>query len=298
MSVKISIVTPSYNQAGFLEQTMDSVLSQQYPDLEYIVVDGGSTDHSVEIIKKYEKYLKYWVSEKDKGQVDAINKGLQYCTGTIFNWLNSDDFLEAGALQKIADAFTPDTDLVAGKVNNFTASSSEVEANKDLSASGLMCWKPEVQFIQPGVWMRRAHFLNCGGIREQFHYAFDWDLLIRYLYHFPRVVYLDDLLVHFRIHGDSKTGSSLEKFAAEERTIISMLEHDPAYPALHEEARYKSARSRWVQFLEETASSSITSKKTKIVNILRNISAQPMDLAVSRITFGTIRQILTGGPVS
>ena len=117
---KISIITPSYNQGQFLEQTIVSVLGQNYPNLEYVIIDGGSTDNSVEIIKKYEQHLAYWVSEKDKGQADAINKGLKFCTGEIFNWLNSDDYLENGALYKIAAAFeNPVIDMVAGVVRNF-----------------------------------------------------------------------------------------------------------------------------------------------------------------------------------
>src|ERR1700733_14532761 len=99
---KISIVTPSYNKGQYIEQTIQSVLDQNYPNLEYIIIDGGSTDNTIEIIEKYAPYLKYWVSEKDKGQANAINKGLQYCTGEIFNWLNSDDYLEPDSLEKIA----------------------------------------------------------------------------------------------------------------------------------------------------------------------------------------------------
>ena len=87
MSLNFSIITPSYNQGQYIEQTIQSVLNQNYPNLEYIIIDGGSTDNTVEIIKKYEKHLKFWVSEKDKGQANAINKGLQYCTGEIFNWI-------------------------------------------------------------------------------------------------------------------------------------------------------------------------------------------------------------------
>lgn len=294
MPEKISIITPSYSQAAYIEQTIDSVLSQQCQDLEYIIIDGGSTDGSVEIIKKYEKHLKYWVSEKDKGQVDAINKGLKYSTGNIFNWLNSDDYLEPGSLQKIAGSFEdPAVDLIAGKVNNFTVDTSDVIANQKLSAGGLMCWTPGVQFVQPGVWMRRQHFLDCGGINPQFHFAFDWDLLIRYLYNFPRVAYLDDVLVNFRIHDESKTGSSLEKFAAEEREIIRLLVSDQRYAGLHKKALYKSKRSDWVAFLNETVADHRTDKADKIKTIMKHISQQPLDLSVTRMTLGTMKQIIS-----
>src|SRR5262249_529742 len=101
----ITIVTPSYNQVAYIEETIESVLSQGYPRLEYIIIDGGSTDGSVEIIRKYEKHLAYWVSEKDKGQSDAINKGFRRATGEIFNWLCSDDTLEPGALVRVGEAF-------------------------------------------------------------------------------------------------------------------------------------------------------------------------------------------------
>ena len=118
---KISIVTPSFNQGKYIEQTIQSVLDQDYPNLEYIIIDGGSTDETVEIIKKYEHKIHYWVSEPDKGQTDGINKGFAKCTGEIFNWINSDDYYEPGTFYKLAKLFTehPYVDVVCGKEWSF-----------------------------------------------------------------------------------------------------------------------------------------------------------------------------------
>jgi glycosyltransferase involved in cell wall biosynthesis len=254
---KISIVTPSYNQGRFIEQTIKSVLDQQYPNLEYIIIDGGSTDNSIEVIKKYEKDLKFWVSEKDTGQANAINKGLQHCSGEIFNWLNSDDYLEPDSLFKIAAAFEDNkVQLVAGRVRNFSDTEEELVANQNLSAEALMCWKPNVKFVQPGVWLRRNGIDKCGGIDEQFHYAFDWDLYIRYLYNAPVVKEIPELLVHFRLHEQSKTGSSGEHFLIEERKIIEKISSLNGYENLQAACRYKMQRTGWTEFLSKQSRSS------------------------------------------
>src|SRR5258708_1689338 len=102
---KISIITPSFNQGPYLERTMLSVIKQEYPNLEYIVIDGGSTDQSKAIIRKHQKHLTYWVSEKDRGQADALNKGFRKSHGSIMGWLNSDDVLLPGTLQFVAELF-------------------------------------------------------------------------------------------------------------------------------------------------------------------------------------------------
>ncbi len=123
---RVSIVTPSFNQAAFLEETIQSVLSQDYPNLEYIIIDGGSTDGSVEIIKKYADKLAYWVSEKDTGQADAINKGLIRVTGEIVAWLNSDDIYLPGTIRAAVEALQahPDCGLVYGDVLSVDAKGS------------------------------------------------------------------------------------------------------------------------------------------------------------------------------
>jgi glycosyltransferase involved in cell wall biosynthesis len=293
MLSKISIVTPSFNQGHFIEQTIQSVLDQNYPNLEYIIMDGGSTDNSVAIIKKYAKFLKYWVSEKDSGQANAINKGLRHCTGEIFNWLNSDDYLEPGALHKIAGAFQEEiVTMVAGKVRNFSGTMEEVISNRNLSAEGLLCWKPGVQFVQPGVWLRKSLIEHCGGIDEQFHYAFDWDLYIRYLYNFPQVKEIPELLVHFRLHDQSKTQTVLPRFAEEEKRIIEKIYNDAAFGYLKKVCRYKIDKTQWTEYLSQQSKSS-ASFLVKISNVLKKMPGFNK-VSFSRQTAGAIKAFWEG----
>lgn len=288
---KISIVTASYNQGQFIEETILSVLNQNYPNLEYIIIDGASTDNSVEIIKKYEQHLTYWVSEKDKGQANAINKGLQYCTGEIFNWLNSDDYLEPCSLNKIAEVFADEqVQMVAGKVRNFSNTEEEIIPNQKLYAKGLMCWEPGVKFVQPGVWMRRAMIEQCGGIDENFHYSFDWDLYIRYLYYFPRVKEINDLLVHFRLHDDSKTQSSYEKFQIEQNRIIEKLSITEGLDGLNEACNFKIEQLGWTNFLKDLSNRNIPlhSKTFEVLKELRQFRR----VSFSRQTLGALKAFL------
>jgi glycosyltransferase involved in cell wall biosynthesis len=221
---KISIVTPSYNQGRFLEETIRSVLLQGYPNLEYIVIDGGSTDESAEIIRKYEPWLTYWVSERDRGQSHAINKGLARCTGEIFNWINSDDVMDAGALQAVARAWldAPGT-VIAGNVADFnengvhriivpTAVTLENFMNVHKARRCQSLWH------QPGTFLPLASVQRAGGVREELRYTMDHFLMIELLCH-CRVVCIPEQLAHFRLHSGSKTVTSsfpafpLEKLA-------------------------------------------------------------------------------------
>ena len=159
----ISIVTPSFNQGAYLEEAIRSILLQGYPNLEHILIDGGSTDGSVAIIKKYERWFTHWVSERDRGQAHAINKGLARCTGEIFNWINSDDYLMAGALRKIAATF-PGADAVAGAVLNFNGN-----GRQEYLVPRTWTWRTGLRrsvrpkWHQPGVWLRRT---RRGGVRR------------------------------------------------------------------------------------------------------------------------------------
>lgn len=222
---KISIITPSFNQGDFIEETILSVLNQNYPDLEYIIIDGGSTDNTVDIIKKYADKLTYWVSEKDKGQTDAINKGLQKCTGAIFNWINSDDFLEKDALFNIAKTYQEASNggnqlkLIAGGCKHITGDTGEAETFfvKDLTFEGLI--SENSWFQQPAQWLVLQNIKNLY-IDDQLHYSFDWDMILNLNLTDHEIVYLPKVLANFRMHENSKTTLYSLTFKKEKYTIV------------------------------------------------------------------------------
>lgn len=257
MKTEFSIVTPSFNQGDYLEEAICSILEQKGASFEYIIIDGGSTDKSVEIIKKYSRYLKYWISEKDNGQAHAINKGLALSSGKFFNWLNADDILEPGALKIILDEFNNDFSLssVAGKVKIFSDKSSDFIQNQNLNARDLLEWKKGLQFVQPGVWLKRSNISRCGGINEMYHFSFDWDLYIRYLYLFPNIKEIDTLLVNFRLHESSKTVSCPNEFIKEEREIIDALYNNIIFKGLHNSCVKKIQKYKWTELLSKISSS-------------------------------------------
>jgi glycosyltransferase involved in cell wall biosynthesis len=179
---RISIVTVSYNQCAFLEKALRSVIDQAYPNLEYIVIDGGSTDGSADLIRKYEKHLKYWVSEKDRGQSHALNKGFARCSGEMMGWLNSDDYYLPGALARFAAAWREDPDAGAwvGDANLVDLKGRVVKVQRpgDLDAESLAQWEKN-GFSQPACLFSRRAWEKAGGIDESLFIAMDFDLWMR-----------------------------------------------------------------------------------------------------------------------
>jgi glycosyltransferase involved in cell wall biosynthesis len=212
---KISIVTPSYNQGQYLEETIRSVLLQGYPNLEYIIIDGGSTDSSVEIIKKYEPWLTYWESKKDAGQSQAINKGFAQSTGEIMAWINSDDFYAPGAFSYVARAFlNQETFWVAGITHKVDSSGNIIAQGKKYEES-LENWHVGAPYLQPGIFWRRQLWQKSGQLDESLHYSFDYDLLMRFIQYQPFAYWIDQHIANFRIHSESKSGKDQLKFMPE-----------------------------------------------------------------------------------
>lgn len=220
---KITIVTPSFNQGQYLEETIRSVIDQEYPNLEYIVIDGGSSDRSIEIIRKYEKYITYWVSEPDKGQSEAINKGLKRATGDLFNWLNSDDYLEKGALHKLAKAYLdhPEKKIFCFKLEKLTADKKELSDRLVNPADEIECYCDPV-ITQPSMFYKREVINQLQHLNTKLHYCMDYEWWLKFIILYgPSAIYAsNDVFAVYRMHPESKTFTSYEKFIDDIATIL------------------------------------------------------------------------------
>ncbi len=277
---KISIVIPSYNQGKYIEQTILSVLNQEYTNWELIVIDGGSADETVSIVKKYEQKLAYWVSEKDDGQAHAINKGLRHCTGQFFNWLNSDDYLEPGALNAIADSFRQyqKPNMVCGNTRCFFDEDNTTSHVYRMGISPtIAATMHPVIMNQPGSYYALDAVKEVGGVNESLRYVFDDELWFRFLvkYGTGNIAVTDSLIANFRLHGNSKSvGEGFDAFHHElEDVYIDMAKSAGAQDWLigcmmkHHKPTAYTSRGRW-HFSPSDAERLLAGFAAKYINTL------------------------------
>jgi len=231
----VSLITPCLNQGAFLEETIRSVLDQGYPRLEYLIIDGGSTDGSLDIIRRYADRLAYWTSETDRGQAHAINKGLQRAQGEILGWLNADDVLAPGAIFRAVQVFhqNPAVDVVYGHLERIDAEGNllptpELPKDRVLFNKSLVIGECVVN--QPGSFWRRRAMERSGLLDEGLHYALDYEYWIRLALDGAQFFRLPETVAYFRLSHASKTVSRTAAMAVEQLGVLEKLLAIPDLP--------------------------------------------------------------------
>ena len=292
----VLVVTPSFNQGAFLEQTIRSVLLQGYPNLVYRVIDGGSTDESAEIIDRYGEWLDFAVSEPDQGQSDAIMKGIRQDESGWFGWINSDDWLAPHTLCLLESRDALAADMVGMSIQVVGDGASYPMENRNLSAS-TMLREGDYSFAQPGLWFRLKHYHACGGIDSRFQYGFDWDLVVRYLAIHPTIHSLDHVGAYFRVHEASKTSIEGSKEVAESRfeqehaAVRTKLENT-LVAKLAADSQWGRRVRRWRQSLESALDDHRTSPLVASVKILGAAWRDP-SVRFRKKTWTTILRLLS-----
>jgi glycosyltransferase involved in cell wall biosynthesis len=240
---RISIITPSYNQSRFVSQTIDSVLSQDYPNLEYIVMDGGSTDNTLDILQSYGNKIK-WLSERDGGQADALNKGAQMATGEIMAYLNSDDYYLPGTLHAVAKIFQENNckwlvgDYRIVDQQNTPIQSYIVRYKKLLRGFSSYFLLSLTNFIpQPSTFWQMDLFREAGPFDTRLRFTLDYDLWMRF-WRTGAPFQLSRPLAAFRIHNTSKGGSQYAMQFKEELSVLQRYNKNPVVLGIHTLSNY------------------------------------------------------------
>ena len=283
MAIKLSIVTPSFNQGRFLEETILSVLDQNYPNLEYIVIDGGSTDETLDVIRKYEDRITYWESEKDRGQVHAINKGIEKTTGDIFGFINSDDVYLPGTFKAVNEYFEghPSSEWVCGDTIMFGEGQADERIETVVPKSAAQCLSWAYTASQPGHFWKRE--LITGGFDEAWPYDFDHDLYVRLLLAGHKCEYIPQAFAKYRLHAASKTVAENHKQIAEFDRSAEVYED-----------RLQGADRRWcrsTRFLRRSYAASESGNKSEGARwLVRALTTYPEGL-IKRPFWGCLRKL-------
>ena len=227
----VSIVTPSFNQGLFLEETILSVLDQDYPNVEYIIIDGGSTDGTVDIIRQYENKINYWVSEPDKGQADAVNKGWQMSSGEILGWINSDDVYSPDAIELAVSTLLANSDIgfVYGDAKVIDADGRNIGTRKSLPFDFKKLVTFDLVPNQPAVFLKRSLFKTVGLLDTSLQMSMDTD----YWFRMGRVALgmnIPHTMAYMRTHSEAKTTKRYAEFFADSLTILDKNFDDPTLP--------------------------------------------------------------------
>jgi glycosyltransferase involved in cell wall biosynthesis len=287
MTHKLTIVTPSFNQGRFLEETILSVLNQGFEPLEYIIIDGGSTDDSVEIIKRYENHLAYWVSEKDRGQVHAINKGLEKATGDVFAFINSDDVYFPGTFKTVMKYFADhgDSEWVCGDTEMFGEGHETKMIQSVVPRSAAHCLSWAYRAPQPGHFWRTE--LVRSGFQERWNYDFDHDMYVRLLLDGHKCEYLPIAMARYRLHDVSKT-------VAEGHRQIEEFDRIAEYY----ESQLQGSDQRWcraTRFLRLSYAASEAGQKIEAVRwLMRALAIYPENL-INRPFWGCLLRLAASG---
>ena len=218
---KISVITPSYNQGIYIEETIQSVLNQNYPNLEYIIIDGGSSDSTVEVIKKYESKIDFWVSEKDKGQADAINRGFAKATGDILCWLNSDDYFFPDTLKYVASQLNIEKkEILFGEVDHIFEPDKAIKHSNVKNKYENYNLELYDYIIQPGSFWTKKVWELTGVVDENLHFVFDWEWFLRAKKNDAEFKYSNKVMSMYRVHAAHKTSNGGEKRQKEIEYIL------------------------------------------------------------------------------